>query len=50
MLNKLIKDFFKEKKNTIINVEILRTIEKYNPYFSVRNKEDKEKYKNNRDV
>jgi len=50
MLNKLIRDFFEANKNKLTNAEILGTIEKYNPYFSIRNKEDKEKYKNNRDV
>jgi hypothetical protein len=50
MLNKLIRDFFEANKNKLTNAEILGTIETYNPYFSIRNKEDKEKYKYNRDV
>ena len=37
-------------KNRISNAEILGTIEKYNPYFSVKDPGDKEKYKNNREV
>ncbi len=37
-------------KNRISNAEILDTIEKYNPYFSIKDKDDKEKYKNNREV
>jgi hypothetical protein len=50
MLDKLIKEFFEANHDKISNAEILGTIEKFNPYFSVRNKEDKDKYKNNRDV
>ena len=50
MLNKLIKEFFEANKNRITNSEILGTIEKYNPYFSVKDKDDKETYKNNREV
>jgi len=50
MLNKLIKEFFMANKNRISNAEILDTIEKYNPYFSIKDKDDKEKYKNNREV
>ena len=50
MLNKLIKEFLEIKKNGITNAEILGTIEKFNPYFSVRDKGDKDKYKNNREV
>ena len=37
-------------KKKISNAEILGTIEKYNPYFSIQDKDDKEKYKNNREV
>ena len=50
MLNNLIKEFFKNNKNKLSNAEILGTIEKYNPYFSVKDKGDKEKFKNNREV
>ncbi len=49
LLNKNIEEFF-EKKNKISNAEILGTVENYNPYFSVKDKIDKEKYKNNRDT
>ena len=50
MLNKLIKEFFNENKNNITNAEILGTIEKFNPYFSLKDKGDMDKYKNNREV
>jgi hypothetical protein len=50
MLNNLIKKFFENNKNKLSNAKILGTIEKYNPYFSVQDKDDKEKYKNNREV
>ena len=50
MLNKNIKDFFEKDKKKLKNDAILGTIENYNPYFSVRDKIDKEKYKNNRDT
>ena len=50
MLNKLIKEFFEIKKNGITNAEKLGTIAKYNPYFSDKDKGDKDKYKNNREV
>ena len=50
MLDKNIKDFFEESKNKLTNAEILATISKYNPYFSIRDKNDKEKYKNNRET
>ena len=50
MLDKLIKEFLEVNHNKISNAEILGIVEKFNPYFSVRNKEDKDKYKNNRDV
>ena len=45
MLNKLIKEFFMANKNRISNAEILGTIEKYNLYFSVQDKDDKENIK-----
>ena len=50
MLNKLIKEFIMASKNNITNAEILGIIVKYNPYFSVKDPGDKEKYKNNREV
>ena len=50
MLNKLIKEFFNDNKNNITNAEILGTIEKFNPYFSLKDKGDMDKYKNNREV
>jgi len=50
MLDALIKKFFEENHDKISNAEILGTIAKFNPYFSVKDKEDKDKYKNNREV
>ena len=56
LLNKNIKDFFqkdKEKdkdKDRLTNAEILATVEQFNPYFSVRDKADRERYKNNRET
>ena len=54
LLNKNIKDFFqkdKEKeKDRLTNAEILATVEQFNPYFSVRDKSDKERFKNNRET
>jgi hypothetical protein len=50
MLDKLIKEFFEANKNRITNAEILGTIVNYNPYFSVKDKGDKDKYKNKREV
>jgi len=50
MLNKNIKDFFEESKDTLTNAEILGTISKYIPYFSIRDKDYKKKYKNNRET
>jgi len=47
MLDKNIKEFL-EKNKKIKNSEILSIVEQYNPYFSVRDKEDMERYKNNR--
>ena len=49
-LNKNIKGFFEKAKDRLTNAEILGTVEKFNPFFSIRNKEDKEKYKNKRDT
>lgn len=49
MLDKNIKEFFvKDKK--ITNAEILNAVENYNPYFSVRDEEDKERYKSRRET
>ena len=50
LLNKNIKEFFEKNKKKISNAEILGTVENYNPYFSVKDEIDKEKYKNNRDT
>ena len=49
MLNKNIKDFFAIKKN-ITNAEILGTVAKYNPYFSIEDEDDKKKFKNNKET
>ena len=49
ILNKNIKDFFAKKKN-ITNAEILGTVAKYNPYFSIEDEDDKKKYKNNKET
>ena len=50
LLNKNLKDFFKKNKDKITNTEILSLLEKYNPYFSFKNKDDKERYKNKRET
>ena len=50
MLDKLIKEFFRDSKNKIKNAEIIGTIENFNPFFSVKDDVDIEKYKNKRDV
>ena len=50
MLNKNIKEFFEKNKDRITNAEILGTVEKYNPYFSIKDNDDREKYKNNRET
>ena len=49
-LNKNIKGFFELAKDRLTNAEILGTIENYNPFFSVRDEVDKEKYKNKRET
>jgi hypothetical protein len=41
MLNKNIKDVFEESKDRLTNDEILGAIAKYNPYFSIMDKDDK---------
>ena len=50
MLNKNINKFFENDKKRITNAEILNTVENFNPYFSVRDEIDKERYKNNRET
>jgi len=50
ILNRNIKDFFEIKKGKITNSEILGAIEKFNPYFNIKDKVDNEKYKNNRET
>ena len=49
-LNKNINKFFENRKKRIPNEVILGTVEKYNPYFSVKDPIDKERYKNNREA
>ena len=48
ILNKNIKAFLELNKN-IADEEILGIVERYNPYFSNRDKTDNERYKNNRE-
>ena len=50
ILNRNIKDFFEMKKGKIENSNILGAIEKFNPYFNIKDKVDNEKYKNNRET
>ena len=50
MLNKNIKDFFEKDKDKITNAEILGTVAKFNPYFSIEDEDDKKKYKNNKET
>ena len=50
MLNKNIKDFFANNSKNITNAEILGTVAKFNPYFSIEDEEDKKKYKNNKET
>ena len=47
ILNRLITNFFEIKKDKLTNSEIIGTLVKYNPYFSME-EEDREKYKNSR--
>ena len=49
-LNKNINKFFENRKKRIPNEVILGTVEKFNPYFSVKDPIDKERYKNNRET
>ena len=50
ILNKNIKDFIEKYKDRITNSEILGTVVTYNPYFSIRDQVDKERYKNKRET
>jgi len=50
ILNKNINDYFKKNKGEINNVEILGIIAKYNPYFSIKDEADKERFKLKRDT
>ena len=50
VLNKNVKDFIELNKNRISNSEILGTVAKFNPYFSINDESDKEKYKNYRET
>ena len=49
-LNRNIKDFFEIKKDKITNSEILGAIEKFNPYYNIKDKFDNEKYRNIRET
>ena len=50
LLNKNLKDFFIKNKDKNTNTEILSLLEKYNPYFSFKNLDDKKTYKNKREI
>ena len=50
MLNKNINKFIENEKDRITNAEILGTVVYYNPYFSIRDEVDKERFKNNRET
>ena len=50
LLNKNLKDFFIKNKDKNTNGEILSLLEKYNPYFSFKNLDDKKRYKNKREI
>ena len=50
MLNKNIKDFLANNREKITNAEILGTVAKFNPYFSIEDEEDMKKYKNNKET
>ena len=49
-LNKNIKTFIEKNKDNISNIEMLGIITQYNPYFNIRDLDDKERYKNKRDT
>ena len=49
-LNKLIKELFEDKKTKLTNAEILGVIGKYNPYYSLEDEKEREKFKNKRNV
>ena len=48
ILNKNINNFIENDKERLTNAEILGTVVYFNPYFSIRDKIDKERYKYNR--
>ena len=50
LLNKNIRDYFEKNKNDLKNSVILGIISRYNPYFSIKDKDDKKKYRNYRET
>ena len=50
ILNKNIKVYCEIKKGKLTHSEILGIFIKFNPYYNIENKEDFEKYKNNRET
>ena len=50
MLNNLIKLFLEKNQQQLTNAEKLGCIVKYNPYFSIEDENDKNKYKNKRET
>jgi hypothetical protein len=45
VLNMIIKDYFDKQKGKLSNIEILRIIENYNPYFSIKEQNYNEIFK-----
>ena len=50
VLDKNIKDFINENKDKLSNSEIVGIIVQFNPYFNIRDLDDKERYKNMRET
>ena len=50
ILNQNIRQFIESEKGKLTDSEILGIFEKFNPYYNIENKEDFEKYKNNRET
>ena len=50
MLNNLIKEFLDKNQQSLTNAEKLGCVRNFNPYFSIADEKDKNKFKNNRET
>ena len=50
ILNNNIKIFLEEKNDDLLDQEKIGIVEKYNPYYNTKKKDDIERYKNNRET